>query len=937
MQREFKYYPEDFARLPVRVIHHDLLFDVYDDHTRVDACLNMKALSPLRHLALDANGLEVLDVSCDAAAVASELKKDENKLLLHFGTEIPAGTEFAITTRTICRPTRNVLEGLYYDETPAGAPPTQITQCQQWGFQRLVPCLDDMAVKCTYRTTIRADRRYTRMISNGDVAVQRRDTGGGRDEIVYSNEKTPMAPYLFFLGVGTWDAFTREFEYPDGDIFTLELLAPPGADPEAAAQALEILHNGVLWVRLFTGPGSSLDGERRRRLFDLVLSREEMKRAGKDLRGIREEIRKAAAGLESGYKYTGTVYREIAMQNSNFGGMENVGNTTIIANRLMPYPVLPDAVFEYMIAVKLHEFYHNENGSEVTGMSPFELWLNEAVTCFVESEYMAFVAGEQYTRLKRVMRIVMPDGGTMDHDTGATSMPILPEGFNYPDDLISAVTYSKAPEFVRMVERIMGREKFNEALGLYFSLFRHANATTADWITAMNEASGLGFDRMAEGWLHRTGYPVVKVLPSYRDGMLRLRLLQAGRADGGHWELPFSVAAVNDRGEDIASRQIWMRGPEEEMVFGNVEKPAYLALCRGFLFYGAMDYEPPVDELYRELSLERDAVNRYRALLRIAETEKLRLLREPGAGFSDRFIETYFRLLSDRRLGDELGASHCAIPFSVEDRFLKHRYHDLFAIQKLFRRTLAERYGDRLLALYSERQERKLDAPFVERRLFDIRNREVKNAALAILAELDTPVVRDLVRTQFNEAGSATDRYVAFGLYINSDAPDRLDLIRSYEDVACRNLVEFEVYLSRIGSLETDDVVDRIIEAERSPRFRMDQSADQRALFMRFTDNKRISMQTDRGREYLEHVLGRMCAINEFNAVSMLSSFSKINDFPDEYRAPLVELLAGLYRDTERIGSAAVSNTIKRLLKGAPDAVEAYERSTGRKALQTAD
>ena len=68
------------------------------------------------------------------------------------------------------------------------------------------------------------------------------------------------------------------------------------------------------------------------------------------------------------------------MQNSDFGGMENVGNTTITANRIMPFAGITDSAYEYMIGVKVHEFYHNLNGSEVTGMTPFELWLNEAVT-----------------------------------------------------------------------------------------------------------------------------------------------------------------------------------------------------------------------------------------------------------------------------------------------------------------------------------------------------------------------------------------------------------------------------------------------------------------------------------------------------------------------------------------------------------------------------
>ena len=67
--------------------------------------------------------------------------------------------------------------------------------------------------------------------------------------------------------------------------------------------------------------------------------------------------------------------------------MENVGNTTITTNRIMPFPQITDPAFEYMARVKVHEYHHNQNGSEVTGQSPFEIWLNEAVTVHIEEQH----------------------------------------------------------------------------------------------------------------------------------------------------------------------------------------------------------------------------------------------------------------------------------------------------------------------------------------------------------------------------------------------------------------------------------------------------------------------------------------------------------------------------------------------------------------------
>ena len=141
---------------------------------------------------------------------------------------------------------------------------------------------------------------------------------------------------------------------------------------------------------------------------------------------------------------------------------------------------MTDGSFEYMIAVKVHEFYHNLNGSEVTGWSPFEIWLNEAVTVFIENWNHAFLFGEDYERLGTVLGILAPTEGTLVKDEGATSMPIEPDGFNDCNELITGITYVKAPEFVRMIETLLGKEKFVQALHQYHEKYTHGNDKRQD-------------------------------------------------------------------------------------------------------------------------------------------------------------------------------------------------------------------------------------------------------------------------------------------------------------------------------------------------------------------------------------------------------------------------------------------------------------------------
>lgn len=493
-ERLFTYYPSDFGTIPARVCHMDLIFDIYDTHTVVHSEMLLRAYdTPIETLFLNAKNLEIQNVSCPVHETTYTYDTKNSLLNIHFAEPILPNEEFEIHTDTICRPTSNVLEGLYYDVTPDGAPPQQITQCQQWGFQRLVPCIDDMTAKCTYTTTIIADNRYTNLITNGDIITPRHPVTDDRDSITYDNSVTPMAPYLFFLGVGTYATFTRPFEYPDSTTFTLELLGPPGTDPALAEKSLDILADSILWIYLFTGSECYTSPETRKEIYRLSGERNRLIQAGspeEEVRVIRSLISELNETISPGYRYTGTVYREIGMQNSDFGGMENVGNTTITTNRLLPFPDATDAAFEYLMRVKVHEFYHNLNGSEVTGKSPFEIWLNEAVTVHIENAYHIFHFGEDYTRLETVLTLLTPSGGTLFYDSGAGSMPIEPEGFNDPNELITGVTYVKAPEFVRMIETLTGREAFAKALDCYHKRYQHANASRDDWIHAIEETTG---------------------------------------------------------------------------------------------------------------------------------------------------------------------------------------------------------------------------------------------------------------------------------------------------------------------------------------------------------------------------------------------------------------------------------------------------------------
>ncbi len=929
-QRLFRYLRSDFGEIPVRVLHMDLAFDVEDEKTTVHSKLHLASGdTALTTLALNANNLEILSVACEQYPVTYMYDRENSFLHLTFASPVPPGTPFVVETASVCRPTANVLEGLYYDATPPGAPPQQITQCQQWGFQRIVPCIDDMTAKCTYTTTITANAAYTNIISNGDVGVERHPAGEGRDTITYHNCTTPMAPYLFFLGVGTYDTFTRPFEYPDGTSFTLELLVPPGTDPSLAHESLEILADSILWIYLSTGPETYDKKDVRDDLYRLCRERDELIRDGaaeEEVWAVQVVLAEMAASIEPGYRYTGSVYREIGMQNSDFGGMENVGNTTISTNRILPFPQAPDGAFDYLIRVKVHEFYHNLNGSEVTGATPFELWLNEAVTVHIEQQYHASLFGDDYSRLQTVLTLLSPDGGTFYYDRGAGSIPIEPDGFNDPNDLITGVTYVKAPEVVKMIETIIGKETFVAGLDLYHTRYRHGNATTRDWLAAMEEVSGVPLASFAEPWMKKTGFPVVEVTSAYDAGSRKLAITFAKTEGSGEWDFPFRYAVFNGEGENVAEETILLDDARTVVLHDDIDAHAFLSLNRGYGFYGKVVHPATDEELLCQVKEDDDICARYCAYATLLDREKTRLLAEPDAAVRDHITALLPALLADADLMARAGGQFMTVFESVDDEALAHRYRDLYEARRKILKATAEAHKDKLLASYHAQAAEITGAESLAAKIADIKHRQVKNAALGMIATLDTPDVHDLLTTVFAESGNASDRLTAFAALINSTAGGRMEILRDYMRTAQEHPVAWEGFLAAVASLATEDATTVVREVMASDAFSLEQANDQRALLGRFAQNKKVSLQTREGRELLLGIITTLAPVNEYSTVGILSVLGNIDRMEQQYYLPLTDLLLAVIREVPASVAPSVHNTARRLLQGAPLARAFYER-----------
>lgn len=907
MKTEYLFCPSEFSEPPVSVQHITLTVDIAETEVTVSSETSFRAAVPISEVKLNAKNLEIKSLTQNGRRV--EYTYADDIITLQLNKPLAAGAEFRIAAKTICRPTDNILEGLYYDITPKGLPRTIISQCQQWGFQRIAPCIDDMRAKCTWTTTIIADSRFSNLISNGNVSRARTRYDNTRDTITYQNDE-PMPPYLFFLGVGTWDTFTRDFCYPDGKHVRLELLTLPGSDAYDAGVALDIMADAILWTHIFTGPERFDDEDKRMKLYELCTRRFK----GED--GLTEEIENLSGNMVFGYQYPYEVYREIAMQNSDFGGMENTGNTTIIASRIMPDAEITDASYEYMLGVKQHEFYHNLNGSSVTGDTPFSIWLNEAVTVMMEDEYLAFHFGKDYIRLNNILQLYMPGTGTFSLDTGAVSMPIEPEGFNDPNDLITAVTYVKAPEFTRMIETMLGKPAFSWALDLYHKRFAGSNASPRDWLHAMEDVGKSDFSFMADRWLKQTGYPTVFASAVYNadNDTAEITVTQKGFGTQNPWIFPFKGKLMNAEGEEVA--QFTKKIDAERLTFSvPCSGPFDFAVWNeNHSAYIKMERTEADEVLYLQLLLDKDPVTRFLAFSAVFEREMIRLLENENAVPSTEFADTVIRTLKDEELMKSCGSMPLLMFESVSDSRFAHEYGKLYSAKQRILRGIAEKYEDTLRALYVK-YDVSYQAEGFEPAVLSaqFKANAVKNLILTILASLDTPDVHYLIRTQYRNANSATNRLAALSLYLSSSASDRMDILLEELARSAEHPLAFENFIAASANT-AHDTVSYLKVIEASPKFHIEQAGEARSLYLRFAQNRKVSLETEDGREFLKASIIRLSKVNAYITTGMLSVFSHMKEYPDELKEKLMAVLLEIESSVSPDESPAVYQTAKQIL-----------------------
>ncbi len=882
-EQAYSYRREDFGELPVKLNHLTIYLNFIDDFVEATNVLDITPKIPLDRIELDAKDLEISKVEWlgdggpledPGMLLEFDYRREHNKLVIPLPHPRNPGAGFRVRTTTRCFPTDNILEGIYKDATPAGAPQQYVSQCQQWGFQRIMPIYDDCRAKCTMTTTIEADARYTHLISNGNISRERNPEGNpvskpgddSRQVITYENN-IPMAPYLFLVCVGTWDVLKDSVTYGNGRTVELEYLVPPGRAAHARIP-MDILKQSVLWIQ-----------------------------------------------KTQNYEYQLDTYRTICMTKSNFGGMENMGNTTIVTDAALIDEHTLDQSLLYSHAVIVHEFEHNQCGSETTMETPFDVWLNEAYTVDVERQFSADLFNPTFIRLTQVDSIRNPLMGPLAIEDSGRAGRIVRDHFNDPDELIDGVTYVKAAEVIRMLRLILGKENFLAGKELYFSRYKHSNANTDQFFACFEEVSGRSLDQFKQGWLFRIGYPEVIAHTQYDQSKKELTI-RFSQDPGNHetgFHIPIELALINDRGETISGteRTFEIKEKAESLVFKDIQEfPTVVSLNRNYSFYGTFRYENADPEGLRlQARIDNNEFNRVEAMRRLTDSQRIALLLNPEYEIEQSWVSLYGEILADSNLPPGLRIYLLRIEEQPLDRKYAAWYQELVTAKERLMLEINRSFRDRLLDSFH-----KLDSYRPRKSPRDgIEERILKNVLLELIAIDDSTESHELILKHYRSATSATDRVAALLALNRSSSGERLGLLEQAYDAWHEHVSGYANYLRIIGSGTRDDVFDMIETEKNRSAFDINQPTWVRALFFSMAANNKM-VWTDQGIEWLTNAVVELAGINGYNASRLLNTFQQVRRLKTGLQTKVRSVLAEIVDKVPRSTSATVHEQAKSYL-----------------------
>ena len=771
---------------------------LHPTQTKVRATLALKpnpqaAAAPL---VFDGDGLTLVSLKLDGTALPAEsYAATPDQLTI----AQPPNGPFTLEIETLVDPTANTqLSGLYRTSG------NYCTQCEAEGFRRITYFPDRPDVMAVYTTRIEADKKEAPvLLSNGNL-VEAGDLAGGRHFAVW-HDPHPKPSYLFALVGGDLAHIEDRFVTASGRNVVLRIYVEPGKQGRCG-YAMDSLKRAMRW-----------DEEKFGREYDL------------------------------------DIFMIVAVSDFNMGAMENKGlNVFNDKYVLASGDTATDGDFAGIEAVIAHEYFHNWTGNRITCRDWFQLCLKEGLTVFRDQEFSSDMRSRPVKRISDVRGL---RAAQFIEDAGPLAHPVRPETYKEINNFYTATVYEKGAEVVRMVQTLIGREKFRAGMDLYFARHDGHAATVEQFIQCFADVSGRDMTQFMR-WYNQAGTPEVTVVTRY-DAARKTYTLEAkqsvpptpGQPSKEPMVIPLSLGLVGKDGRDLPLSPaknvdhgvLVLNEPSQSVTFAGIDEKPVLSINRGFSAPIKLNADLDGGDLAFLAAHDSDAFNRWQALqtvsMRLSIDNVARLRAGNAPRTDERLIAALAAILDDAKLEPAFVALALTPPGEGDVARETGRDIDpdaIFNARRALRADVGQKLGQALVEAYARMA---VPGPYSPDATSAGR-RALRNVALDLMAATGAPEAVARAARQYDTADNMTDRLAALTTLSLNAAPERERALADFYARYAADALVIDKWFSLQALIPQPDTLDQVHALTAHPAFSFANPNRVRALIGAFAGNQ---------------------------------------------------------------------------------------------------
>ncbi|HLD17316.1 MAG TPA: aminopeptidase N [Coxiellaceae bacterium] len=831
----------------IKSVH--LHFDLHETQTHVKSILDIvrNPGSTELNAPLQLNGEEL--VLQKVILDGKMLHKLQYKVDDHFLTITDVPDQFRLETVVQINPKTNTqLSGLYVSGD------NFCTHCEAEGFRRITYFLDRPDVLSHFKVGITADpNRYPHLLANGNLIDEERLSNGKR--FVLWEDPSLKPCYLFALVAGNLDVIEDVHVTPSGRRIRCFVYVEKGKKDQAG-YALQSLKRAMEW-----------DEKTYHREYEL------------------------------------DQYMIVAVDDFNAGAMENKGlnifNTKYV---LAKQETATD--FDYMNIERVvgHEYFHNWSGNRVTVREWFEITLKEGLTTFREQAFSGDMTSHGLVRINLAHDIRVRQ---FPEDSGPMSHPIRPKSYIEINNFYTMTVYEKGCEVIRMVQTLLGKPVFSQALEYYFDKYDGQAVTTEEFISAMEESSGVDLSHFRL-WYDQSGTPELTIKTTY-DAIKKTYTVNieqktistADQKDKKPLHIPFAMSLLNDQGQVImAPRVLSLRKAQESFTFDNIAESPVPSLLEDFSAPVIVHYPSTEDELKCLIQHSQDSFVRWESQQKFTKKYLLAWIEEyqKKQAFEYQLSFTYLfqSLVHDNDIDPNLLAKLLLLP-EMNDLILSMKVADvsaIVAVQSGVVKKLAKALEQDWLNTY---QKHTLKGTYVYSTL-NMGKRSVRNNALFYLLQAND-YYRALACQQLEAADNMTDKMGALVALNYHDSHERQKALEVFYHTYQTETLVMDKWFSIQALAPLPNTLTQVKSLLNHPAFNINNPNKVRALIGAFSQNVPCFHEPSGvGYQFLAEQVLHVDAKNPHVAARLVAPLIQWKRFPPKTQTLMKEALKEIKR-----------------------------------------